>query len=312
MKTTRRNFLATAALSTAAASAALSTLGQAPSAARPPKARVKLGVSTYSYWHFRGPKVTVQTVIEKAAGLGIAGVDILHRQMDSEETGYLRQLKRQAFLQGVDLICLSIHQNFVMPHLSDRQKEIDHTLRCLRIAHELGIPCVRINSGRWNTVSFDRLMELRGDEPPIAGYKEDDAFGWCIECLEKCLPKAAEYGIMLAVENHWGLTRTPEGLLRIAKAINSPWFGLLMDTGNFLEDPYPKLEQIAAKTILVQAKTYYGGGEWYTLDLDYKRIASILAAVNYDGYVALEFEGKEDPNTAVPKSIAMFRESFGV
>ena len=50
-----------------------------------------------------------------------------------------------------------------------------------------------------------------------------------------------------------------------------------MDTGNFLEDPYDKLEQIAPKTVFVQAKTYYGGGEWYTLDLDYKRIAKILA-----------------------------------
>jgi len=37
----------------------------------------------------------------------------------------------------------------------------------------------------------------------------------------------------------------------------------------FLEDPYDKLKQIAPKTVYVQAKTYFGGGEWYTLDLDY-------------------------------------------
>jgi sugar phosphate isomerase/epimerase len=85
-----------------------------------------------------------------------------------------------------------------------------------------------------------------------------------------------------------------------------------MDTGNFLENPYDKLEKIAPKTVYVQAKTYYGGGEWYTLDLDYKRIAQILAKVNYSGYVALEFEGKENPDTAVPKSIKMLREAFGI
>ncbi|HTG44066.1 MAG TPA: TIM barrel protein, partial [Verrucomicrobiae bacterium] len=105
---------------------------------------------------------------------------------------------------------------------------------------------------------------------------------------------------------------TPEGLLRILHAIDSPWLGGLMDTGNFLEDPYPKLERIAPKTTFVQAKTYYGGGEWYTLDLDYKRVAAILKAVNYKGYISLEFEGKEDPDTAVPKSIAMLRSAFGI
>jgi sugar phosphate isomerase/epimerase len=115
---------------------------------------------------------------------------------------------------------------------------------------------------------------------------------------------------LLALENHWGLSRTPEGLLRIVNAIKSPWLGVLMDTGNFLEDPYDKLRQIAPKTVFVQAKTYYGGGEWYTLDLDYKRIARILAGVNYSSYVSLEMEGKENPDKAVPKSIELLRKAF--
>jgi len=83
-----------------------------------------------------------------------------------------------------------------------------------------------------------------------------------------------------------------------------------MDTGNFLEDPYDKLAQIASRTLFVQAKTYYGGGEWYTLELDYVRIARILSAVNYGGYISLEFEGKENPDTGVPKSLAMLRSAF--
>ena len=60
----------------------------------------------------------------------------------------------------------------------------------------------------------------------------------------------------------------------------------------------------------MQAKTYPGGGEWYTLDLDYQRIAKILRDANYTGYLSLEMEGKEDPETAVPKSIAMLREAL--
>ncbi len=84
-----------------------------------------------------------------------------------------------------------------------------------------------------------------------------------------------------------------------------------MDTGNFLEDPYSKLEAIAPRTVYVQAKTYHGGGEWYTLDLDYKRIAHLLAKAGYTGFVSLEMEGREDPDLAVPKSVKMLREAFG-
>jgi sugar phosphate isomerase/epimerase len=116
--------------------------------------------------------------------------------------------------------------------------------------------------------------------------------------------------VLLALENHWGLGRTPEGLLRIVNTVNSPWLQILMDTGNFLEDPYDKLEQIAPKTVYVQAKTYYGGGLWYTLDLDNDRIAKILRKANYHGYITLEFEGHEDYKAAIPKSLALLRKAF--
>jgi sugar phosphate isomerase/epimerase len=251
----------------------------------------------------------------------VAGVDVLHRQMDmperapltAEHRAYLQKLKRHAFRHGVDLICLSIHQNFVSPSAEVLRKEIDHTIKCIEIAAALGIPCIRLNSGRWNTIpNFNDLMKARGEEPVLPGHTEDEGFKWCQDCIEQCLPKAAEHGVLLALENHWGLSRTPEGQLRLVNGSKSPWLGALMDTGNFLEDPYNKLAAIAPQTVFVQAKTYYGAGEWYTLDLDYKRVAQILADANYTGYVSLEMEGKEHADTAVPKSIEMLRAAFGV
>jgi sugar phosphate isomerase/epimerase len=252
-------------------------------------------------------------VIDHAAKLEVSGVDILHQQMESEDPAYLQRLKRHAFRAGVDLINLSIHQNFVSPDAATRQVNIDHTIRCIEIAYQMGIPCIRLNSGRWGTIkSFDDLMDRRGEEPPLDGYTEDDAFNWCIESIEACLPKAAECGVILALENHWGLTRTPEGVLRIVDALPSPWVGALMDTGNFREDLYPRLQKMAPQTIFVQAKTYHGGGEWYTLDVDYDQVASILKNAGYHGYISLEFEGKEDPETAVPKSIAELKRAFQI
>ena len=309
----RRRFLAATAL----ASAGAITRAHAATPNQP----IKLGISSYSYWHFKTAKVPIETVIDKAAALNVEGVDILHRQMDLEERGpltaatrsYCQKLKRHAFRNGIDLICLSIHQDFVDPSAEQRQKNVDHTLKCIELAYQLGVPCIRLNSGRWNTIaSFDDLMKARGEEPVLPGHTEEEGFKWCIDCIEQCLPKAAECGVILALENHWGLTRTPEGLLRVLNAIQSPWLGGLMDTGNFLEDPYDKLKLIAPKTTFVQAKTYFGGGEWYTLELDYPRIAAILRNVNYTGYVSLEFEGKESPETAVPKSLDVLRRAFGI
>jgi len=99
----------------------------APKASAKKGSSVKLGISSYSYWHFRPPKVTIEQVIEKTSALGVPGVDILHRQMDGEDPSYLRKLKRHAFLNGVDLICLSIHQDFVSPEADSRKKNIEHT-----------------------------------------------------------------------------------------------------------------------------------------------------------------------------------------
>lgn len=315
----RRSFFATTAA--LGATVALGADENKPSAkSNGHKRRIKLGVATYSYWHFKTEKVPVETVIEKAADIGVEALDILHRQMDipekepltSTHRAYLQRLKRHAFRNGIAPVCLSIHQNFVQQDPAERQNQVEHTHKCLEIAYELGVPCIRLNSGRWNTIkSFDDLMKARGLEPILPGCTEDDGFKWCIECIEKCIPKAEQCGVVMALENHWGLSRTPEGQLRLINAVPSPWLGALMDTGNFMEDPYDKLKMIAPKTVYAQAKTYYGGGEWYTLDLDYKRIATILKDAGYTGYVCLEFEGKEDPNIAVPKSIDLLRRTIG-
>jgi len=208
---------------------------------------------------------------------------------------------------------MSTHQDFVSPDAEDRKRNVAKTVASIELAYKLGIPTIRVNTGRWGTSkNFDELMANRGIEPPLPGYSDEDAFPWVIDGLERCLPAAEKCGVLLGLENHWGLGLTPEGVLRIVNAIDSPWLQVTMDTGNFLEDPYDRLERIAPKTVFVQAKTYYGGGIWYALDLDYERIAAILRKHAYRGYVSLEFEGREDPRTAIPKSLAMLREAFSV
>lgn len=275
------------------------------------KPDIKLSVSSYSYWHFKGDKYPIEKVIDQASMLGLDGIDVLHRQMESEEKSYINRLKRHAFVNGIAMTCLSIHQGFVTPDQEERNKHIDHTIHCIQLAADMGIPCMRLNTGRWGTIkSFDEFMAKRGQEPAIEGYSETDAFKWCIDSIHQCMRTAEDLGVLLALENHWGLGSTPEGMLRIMKAVDSPWLQLLMDTGNFLENPYSRLEQIAPYTCFVQAKTYYGGGVWYSLDLDYDRIVAILNHVGYKGYISIEFEGNEAPDTGVKKSVDLLRKSL--
>ena len=320
--TSRRTFLSGSAA--VVAGGALSMVGALPDEARgaeesagllkmPARPRAnRIGISTYSFWRFLdNSKVPVDQCIRESAAMGFDAVEILHRQMDREDNEHLQQLKQIALVEGVDLCGFSIHQGFVSPDAESRKKNIDHTLHCIELAYAMGIPTMRVNTGRWNTTKdFDELMKNRGIEPRLEGYTDDQGFEWVIDSLNKCLKKAQECGVTMALENHWGLGLTPQGVLRIVNAVNSPWLQVLMDTGNFLEDPYDRLEMLAPKTVYVQAKTYFGGGIWYALDLDYDRIAKMLRKHNYHGYIALEFEGKEDWRTAIPKSLAVLRKAF--
>jgi sugar phosphate isomerase/epimerase len=309
----RRWFLTQSAASAVALAAGGPTPAQSADEPQAPRKRGnRIAVSTYSFWQFRNDRYRdIELCIDLAAEMGFDGFEILHRQMQDEANDYLQRLKRRAFVNGLHLCGFSTHQGFLSPDPAVRQKNVDHTIHCIELAYQMGIPTMRVNTGTWGTSkNFDELMKNRGIEPPVKGYTDEDGYGWVIDGLGKCLKAAGKCGVLLCLENHWGLGRTPEGVLRIVEAINSPWLEVLMDTGNFLEAPYDRLEKLAPRTKFVQAKTYYGGGLWYTLDLDYDRIAALLRKHHYAGYVSLEFEGKEDPKTAVPKSLALLRKAF--
>ena len=274
-----------------------------------------IGLSTYSLWRFKNDEFKdVGKCIDFAGQLGFDGVEILLYQISQTELlsrAALQDIKRRALRSGLALYGMSTHQGFVSPDPEVRRQNIELTIGQIELCYALGIPTMRVNTGRWGTSkNFDELMANRGIEPPLPGYTEEDGFPWVIDALERCLPTAEKCGVVLGLENHWGLGLTPEGVLRIVDAIDSPWLQVTLDTGNFLENPYEKLEKLAPKTVLLQAKTYYGGGEWYSLDLDYQKVGELMRKANYRGWVSLEFEGKEDYRTAIPKSLELLRKCF--
>jgi L-ribulose-5-phosphate 3-epimerase len=273
----------------------------------------RIACSTYSFFRFgEEKKLTIPECISLAAEWGFDGIELLRVQMEEPTDAYLQAIKRQCFLSGMDLVSISTHQSFVSPDKELRQKNIEDTVGFIEMAYQLGIPTIRINTGRWGTTkSFDELMANKGIEEQLKGYTEEDGFGWVIDSIEKLLPTAEKCGVILGLENHWGLGRSAEGVLRIVEAINNPWLRMILDTGNFFERRVEQYKIMAPHTVFVQAKTYFGGGTWYDFDIDYDEVAKILQSVGYRGYISLEFEGKEDFLTAIPKSLALLRSSFG-
>ncbi|MFN0126169.1 MAG: sugar phosphate isomerase/epimerase family protein [Verrucomicrobiales bacterium] len=276
------------------------------------RARHPIGVSTYSFWRFKNDEYrAAEKCLELAHELGFDGVELLQMQLPDTAPGALRSIKRRAFSLGLPLMGYSTHQGFLSPEAQKRTDNILKTTQFLEEAYELGIPTIRVNTGRWGTSrSFDELMKNRGIEPRLEGHTEDEGFKWVIDCFARLVPEAEKRGIIMGLENHWGLGLTPEGVLRIVDAVKSPWLQVTLDTGNFLEDPYPKLTMLAPRTVLVQAKTYFGGGEWYTLDLDYAAIADLLRATGYQGWISLEYEGKDAVVPAVKRSLELLRGVF--
>jgi len=316
MSISRREVLGLAAVSLAATR--IPAMAAEPAAAGTLRPN-RIGVSTYSFWHFRGEPTPIETCIEQAAEMGFDGVEILHVHMEEAakaaggqvDKPLLRRIKQRAFSLGLDLMGFSTHQGFVTPDEEKRKKNVEHTAKCLELAYELGIPTIRVNTGRWGTSkNFDELMANKGIEPRLPGYTDDQGFEWVIRSFNELLPKAEELGVVMGLENHWGLGREATGVIRVLDAIKSPWLQATLDTGNFLENMYEQMEVLAPRAALVQAKTYFGGGEWYSLDVDYPRVAQILRKSKYRGYISLEMEGKEAPSTAIPKSLELLRKAF--
>ena len=114
----------------------------------------------------------------------------------------------------------------------------------------------------------------------------------------------------MALENHGGPTATADGLLAIVRDVDSDWFGVNLDTGNFIsDDPYEDLEKCAPHAVNVQLKMRMKNRSGETFDADFPRIAKILSGASYRGFVVLEFE-ESDPYANVPGAMKLMRSAF--
>jgi len=297
----RRGFLRRSLLAAAAAPAVLRT----PEAkAIPPiphhrPSRLKLSIAAYSYRQMltaKPPKMDMFGFVDLAADLGFDAVEATSYYFPADaDDAYFARFKRHAFLQGLDVSGTSIGNNYCVPSGEKRSEQVELTRKWIDRAALIGAPVIRVFAG---TVPKDAT--------------EEAAFGWVVECMNEVLPHAEAKGVVLAMENHGGITARPEQLLKFVKAIDHPNFGVNLDTANFRgEDPYADFAQLAPYAVNVQVKTeiHRAGGK--TEEADLGKFIDILAAHLYSGYVVLEYEAKEDAITAIPRYAAKLRSLIG-
>ena len=201
------------------------------------------------------------------------------------DADFLLKLRRHAFLRGIDISGTAVGNNFAVPKGAKRDAEIASVKKWIQNAALMGAPHIRIFAGA-----------------APKDLSKAEAKQLCVEAVEECAAEAGKHGVFLGLENHGGIVAEPKDLVDMIKEIKSPWVGINLDTGNFrTDDPYGDLEMCAPYAVNVQVKSEISKRGQKKELADIKRLVKMLRDVNYQGFVALEYEAAEDPWTAVPR-----------
>lgn len=294
MPTSRRRFLAATALATFAPRLAW---GIDPIKRPSGKPELKLSLAGYSFRQaldLKKPSMTLFDLIDFAAELPLDAVELTSYYWAETTDAYAEKLRAHAAKRKLAVSGVPIANNFCVRDEAKRKVEIQKVKDWTARAAKVGAATMRIYAG---------TLE-KGDSLAEAQKRVVAAFEECGETAEK-------HGVLLALENHGGITSTPELMLALVKPVKSKAFGVNVDTGNFrTADPYGDLARIVPYGVVSQVKTEIApGGKKEKADLG--RLIKMLKDANFHGYVALEYEASEDPNVAVPRYVKELRKLIG-
>lgn len=239
---------------------------------------------------------TMHDFIDYCADQGGVGAEMTSYFFPPEfDEAYLLDLKRHAYLRGVPIAGTAVGNVFTHPEGAARNKEVEYVKAWIRNAAVLGAPHIRVFAG-------DRMKDM----------SQEEAEANFLECFKECLELAAEKGVFLGLENHGGITAEADALVRMIRAVDSPWAGINLDSGNFrTEDPYGDLEKIAPYAVNVQMKTsLHGKGDAKGVPMDLPRLIDLLEKARYQGWFTLEYEDGNDAEDVVPRVLREMREAI--
>ena len=254
-------------------------------AARSP--RLKTAICAYSFRDALGAgKLTYEDLVDMAVENEVDGLDLTVYWFPAEgREQFLMSLRRKAYLNAVELPSIAIRTDLCRKDARDQERESAWLDYWVDVSHKLGASHIRV---------------FGGNVPE--GASEKEAAGWVAKILERSADYAASKGVILGLENHGGITLRAERIVEIVEAVDHPFVGINLDTGNFKSDIYEQIEMCAPYAVNTQFKVNVDDAG-VTKESDWKRVVGILSDAGYRGYMALEYEAEEDPFTAVPKHL---------
>ena len=308
MNVSRRTWLSSSAAAAATAVLAPGTSGITQGAVladpivRPGLPLLKLSLAGYSFNSLfvkRGTpdeiekaEMSLEKFIDYCAAQSLGATELTGYYFPKDITPeYLLSLREQTHRLGLSISATAIGNDFCVAEGDARQLQLAECRAWIDYAAIMGAPAIRIFAGK-----------VPKDDT------EDAAIDRCAAGINECLKYAATKGVFLALENHGGITATPEQMFRIIEKVDaSPWFGVNFDSGNFqTDDPYSDLAKIAPYAVNAQIKASISpGGKKQPADLE--RIVKILKDAGYRGFVALEYEESESPFEAIPRILDRLR-----
>ena len=206
-------------------------------------ARIGIGVNMEFVRHDDKP---FEWGVAKAAELGYEYVEpMVHwgRELLSE-AGYFHsvsmlddplRIKRACQKAAIKLSGLSAHTPLIKPEIGT-----EYLKQAVRFAAECGAPVVNSDEG-----------------PKPSWTTEEEDFVLMKYVLHEVAAVAEPRGILLGIEPHQQYSKTPKGLERISRLVDSAAIGINFDTGNAYlggQDPYAWLESIVGRLVHLHAK----------------------------------------------------------
>lgn len=273
---------------------------------------MKLGCSSWSYHAaFRTGRIDLREWLRICADdLEMDGVELVDLHFPSTDPAFLRGLKKTCIDAQLTIAALGVSNDFGPD--ATRTREVEKVRQWCDVAAYLGAPVVRVFAG------WVPPPQPESDPGRIVGALRkvfgprglDHRRTWsdAVYALRQCADYAGERGIALALQNNaaaGGIAGSVNDLARAVHDAGSPWLGVCLEPAGLpattgMETLLPSTVQMHARMRDVRDDGSDGGTHW-------PELLRTLRLGRYRGFVLLDYEGVEAPETAVPRSTRYLR-----